>query len=52
MWALSDGNTSFDIRADILKVIELHGPGLYTVEVLGTVEDSREVVSSYTLWLK
>ena len=49
---LSDGNTAFDIRADVGKVIEMHGPGLYTVEVLGMVEDSLAVVSSYTLWLR
>ena len=44
--------TAFDIRADISKVIEMYGPGLYTLEVLGMVEDSLEVVSSYTLWLR
>ena len=52
MWALSDGNAAFDIRADIRKVIEMYGPGLYTVEVLGTLEGSPGVVSSYTLWLR
>ena len=51
-WTLSDGNTAFEIRANIGKVIEMHGPGLYTVEVLGMVEDSLEVVSSYILLMR
>ena len=49
-WDLRNDNTEFDIWADLGAVIARHGPGLYTIEVMATLEGFSEVVSTYTIW--
>lgn len=42
--------TSFDVKADLLRVLDRHSKGVYTVVVWANIADDREVISQYSIW--
>ena len=48
LWQLS--GDSFSVAADLTDVLQVHGPGVYTVALLGMVAGEPEVISTYSLF--
>ena len=46
----SESGEHFNIGADLSKVLSEHGPGVYTVVLLGYVEGDDRVVSEYSIF--
>ena len=48
LWQLS--GDSFSVAADLTDVLQVHGPGVYTVALLGMLAGEPEVISTYSLF--
>ena len=42
--------TSFDVRANVMKVLAKHGDGVYTVVMWGTIKGETAIISQYSIF--
>ena len=50
-WGVDTGTGEFRVVADVSKVLEHYGPGVYSVAVFGLIDGEQDIVSEYSiLW--